>query len=257
MNRGNLYLVGTVHIDLDGKERLDTLLDRLSPSVVALEFHKDRENMRSLRKSPEEVQKKIAALIDESGLNLNPVQKATLIESGCRYNDVIGYEFKSSRDYTQRNPDSRLEYIDCSVFANGEEELLMKNMFKQIVEEPETAKLFLERLNGGIDAYLENLRTHVHQIYQSAEEIAEFMEMIRDPETFERMKEVMPPQAVQVLEQVFNPQRDEAMSNRVRELYDGKSRLVAIVDLEHLLGLKTRVEDLKPIVMTLAEYNLV
>jgi pheromone shutdown protein TraB len=99
MGNRNLYLVGTVHIDLDGRERLDTLLDRLSPSVVALEFHKDREDLGALRKSPEEEQREINAMIDESGLNLNPRQRATLIESGHRINEIMGYEFKSSRDY--------------------------------------------------------------------------------------------------------------------------------------------------------------
>ena len=71
MGNRDLYLVGTVHIDLDGRERLDTLLDRLSPSVVALEFHKDREDILLLRKSPEEEKREINAMIDESGLNLS------------------------------------------------------------------------------------------------------------------------------------------------------------------------------------------
>ena len=76
-------------------------------------------------------------------------------------------------DYTARNKDSRLEYIDLSVFPNG----------------------------------VENY-----------------------------------------------PARDEAMSKRVRELYNGKSRLVAIVGLGHLSGLKTKLEDLDPIVMNLGNW---
>ena len=114
MNNHNLYLVGTVHIDLDGRGRLDTLLDRLSPSVVALEFHKDRENMESLSKSPEEEQRDVNVIINESGLNLNPRQRATLIEAGRRIGDVGGYEFKSSKCYTERNSGSRLDSISSS-----------------------------------------------------------------------------------------------------------------------------------------------
>ena len=263
MSNQNLYLVGTVHIDLDGKERLDTLLDRLSPSVVALEFHKDREDMQSLRKSPEEEQRQINEMIDDSGLDLNPRQRATLIESGHRINDVMGYEFKSSRDYAQRNPASRLEYIDISLFANGKEEFAkgyveaMKGAFKQIVKVPELAKPLLERLDCGIETYLGHLRGDVQQIYQNAEAMAELFEMIRDPEAFEMMKGVMPPQAVQALEQVYNPQRDEAMAGRVRGLYSGNGKLVAVVGLGHIAGLKTKLEDLEPRVMTLAEYDSV
>jgi len=263
MSNRNLYLVGTVHIDLDGRERLDTLLDRLSPSVVALEFHKDRENLSALRKSPEEELKEIDTIIDESGLNLNPRQRATLIESGHRINNVIGYEFKSSRDYVAKNKDLRLEYIDISVFANGKEEFAkgyveaMKETFKQIVREPELVKPMLERLDSGIDVYLKHLRGSVQQMYQNAEAMAELFEMSRDQETLEMMKEIMPPQAIQALEQVYNPARDKAMINRVRELYYRKSRLVAVVGLGHLQELKRKVKDLEPKVMTLAEYNSV
>ncbi len=256
-------MVGTLHFDLDGKKRLDTLLYRLSPSIVALEFHKDREDMQSLRKSPEEEQREINEMIDEFGLDLNPRQRATLIKSGHIINDVMGYEFKSSRDYTERNPASRLAYIDISVFANGKEEFtkgyveVMKSAFKQIVEVPELAQLLLERLNGGIDAYLEHLRGYIQQIYQNAEAMAELYEMMTDPEAFKMMKEVMPPQAVQALEQIYNPRRDEAMAGRIKELYNGDSKLVAIVGLAHLAGLKTELEDLKPRVMTLAEFDSV
>jgi len=259
----NLYLVGTLHNDLNGKERLDTLLDRLAPFVIALEFHKDREELGSSQKSQEEEQRELTTLLDESGLNLNPGQRATLIESGQRVSSAMGYEFKSSRAYTTRNANSRLEYIDISLFANGREEFSkgliesMSGVFKQIAADPKLAKQVLERLNGGVDAHLQYLRGDTQQIYQNAEAIAELFEMIRDPENFEMMKKTMSPQAIQALEQVYNPARDEAMKNRVRELYDGKNRLVAIVGLAHLQGLKTKLKDLKPRVMTLAEYDSV
>ena len=47
------------------------------------------------------------------------------------------------------------------------------------------------------------------------------------------------------------------MAGRVRELYDGDRGLVAVVGLGHVAGLKTKLEDLKPKVMTLAEYGSV
>jgi len=261
MSNQNLYLVGTVHIDLDGRERLDTLLEKLSPSDVALEFHKDREGMQLLGKSSEEVQKELNELIDESGLELNPRQRATLLESGPRISNVMGYEFKSSRDYTQRNPASRLEYIDLSVFTNGKEEFAkgyleaMKEMFNQLAGEPELSQPLLKRLDCGIDTYLEHLREEIQLAYQNVEAIGELFEMMKDPEAFEMMKEIMPPQAVQALEQTYNPKRDEAMGTKIRGLYDGNSRLVAVVGLGHLAGLKTILEDLEPRVMTLAEYE--
>ena len=176
----------------------------------------------------------------------------------------MGYEFKSSRDYTHRNPNSRVEYIDISVFVNGKEEFvegcteIMKSGFQQVVGEPEIVKLLLERLDGGVEAYLDDLRGQIQQSYQNAEEMAEMLEIFRDPEIFEMMKGAMPPQAVQALEQIFNPQRDEAMETRIRGLYNNQEgTLIAVVGLAHLAGLKIKLEDLEPIVMTLAEYDSV
>jgi len=263
MDNINLYLVGTLHTDLDGKKRLDILLNRLSPSIVALEFHKEREDFTPLRKSQKEEQKEINAMIGESDLTLSPRQKATLIESTKRICNALDYEFKSSRDYVARNKNSRLEYIDISFFTNGREEFAkganetVKYMLKSVAEEPELAKTFLKRFDGGIGAVLRNFRRHVNEIYKNAEEMAELMEIIRKPESFEMMSKKMSPKAIQSLKQIYDPKRDENMGKRVRELYDGKSRLVAVVGLAHLHALKTKVSDLEPTAITLAEYKSV
>ena len=45
------------------------------------------------------------------------------------------------------------------------------------------------------------------------------------------------------------------MSRRIRELYDEDSKLVAVVGLAHLPGIMTKIEDLNPKVITLAEYD--
>src|SRR3989344_4730307 len=162
----------------------------------------------------------------------------------------MGYEFKSSRDYTRRNPASKLEYIDISIFADGKEEFVksyvetIKWIYKQSSEYSELVKPLLKKLNGGIDDYLKDFSRDDQQIYQKAEEIEELIKIIRGPEIFEIMEEVIPPQVVQVLKQVYNPQRDEAMGTK-------------IIGLGHVAGLKTKLEDLKPKVMTLAEYGSV
>ena len=83
MDDQNLYLVGTLHDDLDGRERLDRLLDRPFPSVIALEFHKDRENTEPVKRSPEEEQREVNEMIDECELKLNPRQRATLWLVAC------------------------------------------------------------------------------------------------------------------------------------------------------------------------------
>ena len=75
----------------------------------------------------------------------------------------MGYEFRSSREYGEKSENSRLEYIDISVFANGEDDFSkgltegLKKSLKLMVEEPEVTKPLLEILNKGTDAYMQSL----------------------------------------------------------------------------------------------------
>ncbi|MEK6825932.1 MAG: TraB/GumN family protein [Nanoarchaeota archaeon] len=265
MENKNLCLVGTVHNDLDGKERLDTLLDRLSPSIVALEYHEDRECSKALQKSSQEEHEEFSALIQKSGLSLNQGQMETLTVCWRKAMDVMGYELRSSRDYVSRNGNRRLEYIDLSLYKDGQEKFTqgyaeaLKLAFNQITREPELVSSILERLDRGIDIYLNYLRGEVQQRYQNVELIDIQMEelsiMMEQPHNLEMMQEAVSSQAIRALQQFCNPAREEAMSNRIRELYTRKNKLVAVVGLGHLHRLKRKVEDLEPRVMTLAEYN--
>ena len=262
MSNQNLYLIGTVHHDLDGKERLDTLLNRLSPSIVALEFHKDRESFCDVSNILE-YEKKSEMIINESGLNFNTEQKKTLFESGRRINNVVGYEYLSSKNYVDNNPDVMLEYIDISIYANGKEQFekgyieAASSNIKNLKNQPELLKTILDRLDSGIDNYIRCLREDVKQNYQNAETISEIYKVMCNPLTLKMAKDSMPAEAILALEQIYNPVRDVQMAQRVRELYDGVNRLVVIVGLGHLEGLKNRLARLKPHVLTLAEYDAI
>ncbi len=255
MNDQNLYLVGVVHCDLDGEERLKKILNELRPSIIALEFHKERETFLS-KQSPEEIEREINAIIDKYKLNLTPRQKETFIESERILNNVMGYEIRVSRDYKKRNPDSRLEYIDIPLnqeFIKGCTEALEIEFKQLVVENPKQLETWLKLLDGGIEKYKkEYLIKSIQQLYQDYKEMGELFET--EDLTFEEIED-MTPQAIQALKQIYNPRRNEAMAARIRELYDGNSRLVAIVGLYHLVGLEKRLKDLKPKVITLLDYD--
>ncbi|MEK6899919.1 MAG: hypothetical protein AABX05_02230, partial [Nanoarchaeota archaeon] len=170
MGNQNLYLVGTHHLDLDGEERLTTLLDRLSPSVVALEFHKDRESLVSSKRSYEEMRKDINERIDEAGLDLSPKQRATIVELDYLDDNVSGYELRVSKDYLQRHPFSRLEYIDLSILEVCQyfvEE--KKSEFMNIARQPESIEALRENLDQGVLVHLKSRRINIQQFYQDAE----------------------------------------------------------------------------------------
>jgi hypothetical protein len=264
MTNKNLYLIGTAHIDLKGPQRLERLLKRISPDIVALEFHKDRESLIEERKSvsPEVEEKETDDVLREVGLSLTPKQRKTMLVSGREITSVMGYEFTVCRDYAHANPKSRLEYIDISIFENGVNEFkegyiaAMKGTLAAIAQEPELREPFLKTLSRGKKAFLQQSMDCVDSLYKNAEMMDELAEFLRDPETFEVMKEQMPQNAIQALEQIYNPQRDVAMANRINELYNsGLHRLVAVTGLIHIPGLKSRILELDPTTMTLADYD--
>lgn len=264
MTNDNLYLVGTAHIDLAEPRRLEGILNRFSPDIVALEFHKDREFAIEERKkiNPKDEERETDKVLQEVGLDLTPEQRRTMLEGGRDINAIMGYEHTVSKAYTDANPKSRLEYIDISIFENGVEEFkqgyiaAMKGMLAQIAQEPELRKPFFEMLDNGKKGFLEKSMEGVAAIYENAEMMGELAEALRDPETYEAMEGQLPPNAVQTLKQIYNPKRDEAMANRINELYNsGNHRLVAVTGLMHTPGLKSRISDLNPTVMTLADYD--
>lgn len=264
MTNKNLYLIGTVHTDLEGPRRLEGLLKDISPDIIALEFHKDRESLIEQRKSitPEEEEKETDNVLREIGLSLTPKQRKVMLEGGRDICSVMGYEFHVSKAYTSENPKSRLEYIDISIFENGVQEfkggyiMAMKVMLAATAQKPELRKSFLKMLSKGKKAFLKQSIERANMFYKDTERIEELAELMRCPETFETMKEQMPANAVQALKQICNPQRDEAMANRVNKLYNGSShRLVILTGLLHAPGLKSRILDLDPTIMTLADYD--
>jgi pheromone shutdown protein TraB len=261
MANNNLYLVGTVHIDLDGKTRLDTLLDRLSPSIIALEFHKERESSYLFRKSPEEERRIINACLDKTGLNLTSLQRNTLIESGEIISKAMGYEFTSSKDYLVRKPSSKLEYIDLSLFE-GNSEKFAENFHETLISElkhqmknPEALQILLGSLDKGIASYMTGVREGVKQTYDNINEMEEVCKLMGDPESIKILREVLPPSSVEHLIKIYNPQRDKVMGEKIRKLYSPTDKLVAIVGLAHLTPLKATLKDLNPKVITLAEYD--
>lgn len=262
MTNQNLYLIGTVHIDLEGSRRLEGLLKNISPNIVALEFSKDREKSMKSNRTPKEEERETDKMLDEVGLKLTAKQRKTISEIGEISKSLIGFELRTCRDYVQENPKIRLEYIDVSLFNNGEQEFVngyvtaMKRAIEQATQIPELKEAYLEMLSKGKNAYLQVLKQNSERIYKNAKIMGQLAESMRDPETLEMLKEQLPKNAVQALTQILNPERDEFMANRVNELYNNDSdKVAAVVGLAHVPGLKSRLLNLDPTIMTLADYD--
>ncbi len=259
-----LILVGTVHYDLQGSQKLEYILEKASPSILALEFDKKREKMLASAPmmSPEEEGKTLVNMFAEAGLPLNPRQSAAIVECARVMATANCFELRTSRDYVSKKPGSRIEYIDITLyepeqvqeFSNGYI-AMMKASLKEIAKNPELVKPMLEQLDKGADAYLDTIASSFSLIYENAEAMAELYRMMSDPTQVEELKTIMPPEAIQTIQKIYNPARDAAMAGRIRELYTGEGTLVAVMGLAHLHTVGDKVADLKPRVITLADWG--
>jgi len=263
MTNENLYLIGTIHTDLGGPERLEGLLNQISPEIVALEFSEDRmERMEGIKNmSLEEGEKEIDDLIMEIGLSVTSKQKKAMLDVRKITHSVYSYEFYTSKSYTDKNPNSKLEYIDLPLLDKVQKFYSgyikeQKRELKSIAQDPKLKKAYLETLNnGGIDLLYKSQEA-VEALYRNNEINEEVEKVLRDPKALKIETKQLSPKEVEALKEILHPERDDAMANRIRELYDsGNKRVVGVVGLLHLSGLKSRISDLDPTIMTLADYE--
>ncbi len=259
MTNKNLYLVGTVHLDIRGPKRLENLLREISPDIIALEHNKDRGDLKILRKAAEVEERELYQMLDEAGLKINTEQRNTLMQSIRFMENISGYELKTCKKYSEINKKA-LDYIDMSVFKNGKEEFIdgykhvAIGFLKEISQHPELKKQYLTLWSSGIDDYIESIQLGTDIMYINSRYIEDLAKLLRDPETFEIFKKELPENAIKTLEQMYNPKRDEFMAEKIRCLYGGSKKVVGVVGLGHIPGLKSKILDLEPTILTLADF---
>ena len=114
--------------------------------------------------------------------------------------------------------------------------LLLVSAFKQ----------FLPKKAENVESLISDLKLMVAVSY--------FQNDIGRPQT--ELKDIdikgMSEKDVQTLAAIYSPKRDDFMAENIRRLYT-ENRVIAIVGVEHLNGLKRRLEDLCPTVLALNE----
>lgn len=150
--RTPVYIIGTVHCDPDGSERLESLLYRLKPDVVGIEYHEGREELvrQAIERNEKDLElareahKVLAAYLKEyeeqhegqcgSGMDASPGEHAAylerkeafgIIDTALRLepliNGVIGYEIRAIERYLKQFPKAKRYEIDLPVFETVEE----------------------------------------------------------------------------------------------------------------------------------------
>jgi hypothetical protein len=267
---GKIYIVGTCHYDLDGASRLEHILQKVKPDIIALEMTDVRakpfenetieyaldEVLPYINEWCSEKEKEFEASPqlfeqEKQGLNLSPRQLAHLQAHNDIQAEFQGFELITSRQYTKANPSVRLEYID---YPEGDEEKLSqivaakKEAFKEAADTRELVDVLLEAAEQSIEDYVLGCRSGVAQIYANLKEIHKI---------FEEGKKNSHSNKNEFFRFLYNPERDNTMSAKARQLYleSPESSMVVIVGAGHFPYICEALEDLKPISITLDKYE--
>ena len=264
-----LYLVGTFHIDPDGKDRLDYLFRKFSPKIITAEAPEDRTDWFDYEISQSELEEIVNYQIEKTGLKLNTKQKDIFLEIVVLLQEYSAFEFKTARLYCNNHLRCKLIPIDMS-FGKVEG----KDIWKAMVENESSLlnkgsidrQEFINVLNKGIDAYVEVLREICFEEYATTELTHNFYPDLRqDPDFWKRLNSIRQVEAPENLSEkyrktfqmIFSPKRDKCMAVNIRKIYAEikEGNIVVPVGLNHLLPIRARIEDLNPKVITLKDYD--
>ena len=175
-----LYVVGMVHDDQLGGQRLEAILERFDPDIIALEFSTEREEAALRQKTREQLRQEISQDLKTSGLTLTTTQYDTFLEVNTRINDMLKYEFKTSTAYIKQHPKTKLKYIDMSSRIEGVDVVKenstteFSRLLSQISSDPQSTREFTSRLDMGVELYMSLLQENAENEYDNASQSTEF-----------------------------------------------------------------------------------
>ncbi len=240
MSNSNLVLIGTLHDDGYGPVRLEKLLQSLAPQLIALEWHKERDKVfAEYVETQERLKSRLLELLDKKGFNKIQQERFSYIFS--QIVRTSGYEGQVAKDYVSKNPEVELEYIDDPIIASQSARMMDGNAFSFWLE------IIQNRQNKAKLRKMLNTKGSYADMTDSKEMDQSYLAIrngLIDP-IMVNPKTVL---AAQVMV------RDPYMEREIRRMYgDGSKKLVSPVGTGHLYGLRKRLSDLDPTVMTLLD----
>ncbi|MBN2052035.1 hypothetical protein JW756_00865 [Candidatus Woesearchaeota archaeon] len=271
MKQKRLYLIGTNHKDINGPKRLESILNKLSPNIVAVEISPER-----IDASKETEQSILSEGIDLIGVTrekiyeafpfLDEEQKEKMLILSLKAM-VEGYEACVSEEYAQSNPQARMVCIDIA-FKMGDRQKFIEGFYEphltstqNLVDKTQTdeeAQNELKKfLSQDIETLLEIASKGIDEQYSKAQEEGEEYKRLKDSQALELEIQHLSEARKEVRRKIHDKARDETMAEKITQLYSEKDCecLVAVVGLAHLYPLKEKIEELSPILMTLADYD--
>ena len=88
----SIYIVGTVHVDVQGRNKLTSLLDTIKPDVISIELPEENNRMHRA----DNVMEAITSKLDDK-------YKIFVSRFIHAFSKLMGYEYYVTKDYAERN----------------------------------------------------------------------------------------------------------------------------------------------------------
>ena len=248
-----VYLVGTVHWDLKGPERLRKFLGYIRPGTIGLEASeelikqrlKDREQIKQLLEEEKRFNSMIGGLYKGTGKE-NPKSGEDLV---LQFAAVQGYEFWTSYEHKlEENPIVEIVPMHTHEFLTRKSKEIYSKAFNQV--SAETGHQFLDQKGEFTKDFCDEISTWdpiklqswIDENYQDTETTAQIAR--EDPNHAQFLKDA-----------------DDAMEQKVRELVEkNDGHIVIPVGHAHVFtnyenNLYTRLKDLSPTRIRLSDVD--
>ncbi len=253
--KSKLYLVGTVHTDLNGPKRLEGFLEGVKPAAISIEDNADRIKLCQKYRSNFD-ENFYDELFKRAGVVLDEQQRRTLFQTQMLVSQIYGYETFVSVRYAERNPSVKLELTDIAVFNHDREVReylgLLCDEDVEDLKNPVYRQVLIERLQEGIESYINFMKWNTQLEYDALEFWEFFIKSMRIPGSFEELSSKYNINQLRMLKFFLGNEREDKIMGNIRRIcseVDGK--IVCINGLAHLFGMRDRLKDLKPRILTL------
>lgn len=250
-----LYLVGTVHYDVDGEYRLDRLLNALAPNVVGLETSEGREDINE--KISRETDRQTWDAIRRHKLFLTSAQRRIFRIYTEKSHAMYGYEIRSSEKYTAANPKSRLVYIDLPLIVSEDD--IRNYVSGKVLQTKEALKEmfnFMKSRDKLINHVDSDSRRFVAKIYANVEGAAANMRALRNRKALDKSLEGTTAEHRDVMGEFFSLEREIHMAGQIRQIAESEDgNVVVVTGLDHLPFFGERLGDMNPVQVPLSEYE--
>ncbi|MBS3093021.1 hypothetical protein J4456_00385 [Candidatus Pacearchaeota archaeon] len=253
----NLYIVGTIHTDLLGPQRLEKFLESVQPAHVLAEAHENRLKLyeEELKKDRET---KVYTIIDriyhDYGILMKDEQMENLQLIYNRFLESYNFEYSASKKYTEENKVNftlmDLPVINSIHDGNFMNELLLSENSEK--NDKKAIKTVLDVLGKNPELFVQYINQETQERYETS--ITECSKINSRINLLRKIRKWVPrffladwADKIDVILNICDPRRDQYMAQCIRTVFEAeKPKTVAVCGLYHMYRLEDLLQDLHP-----------